>query len=244
MRPYYQHGGITIYHGKSEEVLSGLRLDVPHESWISSDIASDWKTSQKRVLVTDPPYGVMLGDSGTGQEYERGQQGYASFKDTPEYLQEVVLPIIRSCLAACDRGVITPGNRHAFLYPQPSDIGTWFNPAGTGRGKWGYLLAHLILFYGKDPRGGRNATASSVWGLNDSVAAMKNVDHPCPKPLKFAKWMVNKACLGGELVLDPFMGVGTTLLAAKDLSLEAIGIEMEERYCEIAAKRLAQEVLF
>jgi len=66
--------------------------------------------------------------------------------------------------------------------------------------------------------------------------------HPTPRKLAHVRWLVN--WFGGELVIDPFMGSGTTLRAAKDCGRRAIGIDIVERYCEIAAKRLAQGVLF
>ena len=67
--------------------------------------------------------------------------------------------------------------------------------------------------------------------------------HPTQKPLAVMLWAIQQPKETCELILDPFMGSGTTLRAAKDLGRKAVGIEIEERYCEIAAKRLGQEVL-
>jgi site-specific DNA-methyltransferase (adenine-specific) len=63
--------------------------------------------------------------------------------------------------------------------------------------------------------------------------------HPCQKPTALMRWIIKRIGIYG-LIVDPFMGSGTTLRAAKDLGLKAIGIEISEQYCEIAAKRLAQ----
>lgn len=67
--------------------------------------------------------------------------------------------------------------------------------------------------------------------------------HPCPRKIGHTRWIVDKWSAPEDSILDPFMGSGTTLRAAKDLGRKAIGIEIEERYCEIAARRLQQEVL-
>ncbi len=82
-----------------------------------------------------------------------------------------------------------------------------------------------------------------VWrGLCRETEANQRIEHPTQKPIKVMAWAIE--LLGGEAtILDPYMGSGSTLIAAKQLGREAIGIEIEERYCEIAAKRLAQSVL-
>jgi site-specific DNA-methyltransferase (adenine-specific)/modification methylase len=75
--------------------------------------------------------------------------------------------------------------------------------------------------------------------LRDSERGQTRL-HPTQKPLVLMRWIIEKCPPG--IVLDPYMGSGTTLRAAKDLGRRAIGVEIEERYCEIAAKRLEQGV--
>jgi site-specific DNA-methyltransferase (adenine-specific) len=112
----------------------------------------------------------------------------------------------------------------------------WFKPGSTGQSKLGgFSTFENILCYGKHPkRIYQDAISlSSVSNLNSDT-----LDHPCPKPLKLFTWLVDVASLDHAIVLDPFLGSGTTLVAAKLLGRRAIGIEIEEHYCEIAANRL------
>lgn len=171
------------------------------------------------AVVTDPPYGVGI--------------DYGSFHDTPEYIQATVIPIVEACRSRFGRVVVTSGNRCAWLYPPPDDVGVWFNPAGTGFGKWGFNLAHLILYYGKDPK--PKTSGSSVTGLVDRA---DKVSHPCPKPVPFMRWLVNKASLPDEIVLDPFMGSGATGEACMQTGRKFVGIELDDRYFDIACERI------
>ena len=69
----------------------------------------------------------------------------------------------------------------------------------------------------------------------------KEMPHPTPRKLSHVTWLIK--WFGGDSIIDPFLGSGTTLLAAKNLNRRAIGIEIEEAYCAIAASRLGQSVL-
>ncbi len=176
------------------------------------------------LVLTDPPYGVGL--------------AYASFEDSTEAIRLIVADILPVLCSCAKRVALTPGVKNMFLYPQPNHVGSFSYPAGAGLNSWCFTCWQPIFFYGKDPYGGKGSMPDS---FVSGEAAEKN-GHPCPKPIGQWKWLLKRASLDGECVLDPFMGSGTTLVAAKDLGRQAIGIEIEERYCEIAAKRLAQSV--
>lgn len=209
---------VNLFCGDSETILKG---------WTGDGFDS---------LITDTPYGVMLGEVVNGQAKAKSQSKYEDFSDTPEYIKTKVAPIVSLALSMSKRAAITCGNRNAWLYPPPDDIGVWYNPAGSGINKWGFSLAQLILYYGKDPRAGKNIYASSVTGKSDRSGI--EIDHPCPKPLAFMRWLVAKASLPGDTIIDPFMGSGTTGVAAVQLGRNFVGIELNKGYFEIAQERI------
>ena len=129
-----------------------------------------------------------------------------------------------------------------WAYPEPEALGCIFTPNGAGRCSWGFQCVHPVLFYGKDPflADGKGSRPNS-WRTEQPN--LEHFEHPCPKPEGWMRWAVNRASRISETILDPFMGSGTTLVAAKRLGRKAIGIEIEECYCEIAAKRLSQGAL-
>ena len=162
---------------------------------------------------------------------------YKSFDDTPEYVSTVCVPAVKACLAASDRLAMTPGNKCMWLYPQPDDVGIWYNPASTNRGRWGFSFANaFIFFYGSDPHNvGKGMRPNSLSGACDPVS---DIDHPCPKPLLFTKWLVSRTTLDGDTVLDPFMGSGTTGVACHEIGRRFVGIEMEPAYFDVACRRI------
>jgi len=241
MTPYFDDGQCVIYHGDARELLPQLTWDA---------------------LVADPPYGTGWYATDTDVTRELVplvQRGRACVFGYPERL-------VRLCLlaevvptewitwwptnGAC-RGFNLSGARNesesvaffgkhrlAELREPRSESSRRVVEAGYQARAGG----HGKNFSGGDPESKR---LGDVWryaspGLG-FLAAQRL--HPNEKPLALMRRLVEAEAAAGELVLDPFMGSGTTLRAAKDLGRRAIGIELEERHCETAAKRLSQQVL-
>lgn len=216
MKPYYEQDGITIYHGDCRDILPTL--------------------DEIDVVLTDPPYGID-GGRGMGAIRERGKYA-GGFVDDTENIRTVVVPIIEKCIERARCVVVTPGNRNFGMYPQPQSFGAFYQPAAVGLQSFGNLDAQPIFYYGTAGGGRMGKPCSYV--LTEQPEAN---GHPCPKPLRAWRKLLANVSEPNQTVLDPFMGSGTTLRAAKDLGRKAIGIELNERYCEIAVNRLRQGVL-
>jgi site-specific DNA-methyltransferase (adenine-specific) len=192
------------------------------------------------AVVTDPPYGVELKETRT--KHRRVAAEYISTDDSPEAVLAVVLPAMDLCRELSDCMAITPGTRLLQRYPKADDIGSIFFPNGAGVGRWGFICNHPILFYGKCPylaagKGSRpNGVSATHWNRR------KDAEHPCEKPLQMMEWIVNRASLEGDSVLDPFMGSGTTGIACVKSGRRFIGIEKEPRYFDIACRRIEEAV--
>jgi site-specific DNA-methyltransferase (adenine-specific) len=220
--PYYQDDHCTIYHGDCREVLPGLTADA---------------------IVTDPPF--KLSQSYAGNVDADNLDAVASIKDTAVAL--------RSALRPGGVAIVIYDNR---IMP--------FGIDAMRRAGWQYL--RLLAFYRRwgnahqlhgwmsttDPvlvfvNPGGKPTFHGEWRHDCYIRATPEpVDfgHPAQKPADMMRHLVERVTPPGGVVLDPYAGSGSTLVAASQTGRKAIGIEIEERYCEIAAKRLGQEVLF
>ena len=190
------------------------------------------------ACVTDPPYGIGL-TAKQHKWFDRKGTGYApTFDDSPEFVQDVVIPSIAKCRMVARVVVVTPGPKCLWLYPQPDGWGVIFNKAGSGIGPWGFQCAQPVLYYGKCPYTARGlGNRPSSWEQSP-VDYSEKCDHPCPKPLGMVSWLVCRASLGGETILDPFMGSGTTGVACVKTGRRFIGIEIDPGYFAIARKRI------
>jgi site-specific DNA-methyltransferase (adenine-specific) len=181
------------------------------------------------LILTDPPYGVDL-------EYADYRDTEASWFD----LLDKAIPIMR------DRAdmVIMPScqiKRLGWFYRnhEPDWIIAWHKGSPGHVSAVGFNDWEPLVVWGRT----RGLSMHDHLSVNNDER-MGAYGHPCPKPLRWAKWIVSRACPDAGCVIDPFMGSGTTMRAAKDCGVRGIGIELSERYCEIAANRLRQGVLF
>jgi site-specific DNA-methyltransferase (adenine-specific) len=213
MKPYYQDEAVTIYHGDCREVLPTF----------PDDFAG--------LLHTDPPFGLGNFVQTTGRIMGRGKgRGVAVGWNEQTPTAEVFAEMRRVSL-------------HRIVWG--ANFFNCFEPSG---GAIVWIKCQAMPNFSKADIAScthfkKTETVTIPW-TNFTVTHLAESDHPCERPVELYRWALDyipPARTG--LVLDPFMGSGTTLRAAKDLGRRAIGIEIEERYCEIAAKRMAQEVL-
>jgi DNA modification methylase len=191
------------------------------------------------AIVTDPPYGVGLGVAKDmrGGKHGLAKASYNDYKDTYENFVSMIVPRLTESLKISRRGAVFSGP-HLQEQPKATAIGGIFCSAGTGRHSWGFKTFLPILFYGKDPKLHHGARPNV---LSSNARSEKN-GHPCPKPLEWMVWLIERTTLPGETVLDPFMGSGTTGVACVKTGRNFIGIEINPDYHAIAEKRIAAEL--
>ena len=247
MKPYYQDTYVTIYHGDCRNILSQLE--------------------PVGLILTSPPYNMRLrirnGEYTEREWAEHFSKKYSDFHDAypiEEYYQ-IHKTVIEQCLKLSPllfyNIQIVTGSKEAWfrLIGEFSrylkDIIVWdkgegqpaMHPAVINRSY------ELILIFEANATAGRafsqycfnRGEMPDIWRLGRGGKG--NTDG---HSATFPSSLVSRIIIGwgriNDIILDPFMGSGTTLRVAKDLGRQTIGIEIEEKYCEIAAKRMAQEV--
>ena len=229
--PYYRDDRVTLYHGDCREVLADM-----------ADRSVD-------CVITDPPYDARTHRGALTNK--GGAKGGSIAVDFDAFTHERQIETFAE-LGRITKGwvVATLATATAFrfdLEPPPTlrslRVGAWVkpNPMPQISGDRPGMGWEPVMFLHRDdirPRWNGGGKAG-VW----STPVAQNEGHPTAKPLAMVRDWVRLFTNPGDLVLDPFAGSGTTLRAALDEGRRAIGVELEERYCEVIAKRLAQDVL-
>jgi site-specific DNA-methyltransferase (adenine-specific) len=230
--PYYDHAGITIYHGDCLELMPQL------------------PEACAGVIYTDPPF-TSAGGSTNGKVLDADTQFFGHwFDDVAEQMRRCSSPA--SCwLMHCDwrtigviqRSVQRAGRNirsEAFRVTQA----LYWHRGSIGMGSPFRNAVEMIAF-APGPRWASQMPKNVSTLIEERWPYGYKQHHGAEKPVPLIERLLKLIDPGvGLRVLDPFAGSGSTLIAARNLNRYAIGIEREERYCEIAAKRLQQEVLF
>lgn len=219
MTPYYADDLVTIYHG---------------------DCRADWTRREFAalgydVIVTDPPYGIAWTKGLNRAAGSRAHDGIVNDEDTTA--RDGILgirPDVPGIVFGSFYAPFPENVRQVLVWHKPGDAGLVGSVTGYRRD------AEPIFLTGTWPL--RTVERSSVIHVTAGIAATAaETGHPHTKPLALMVRLIEAAPAG--TILDPFMGSGSTLVAAKSLGRKAIGIEVDEAYCEIAARRCSQEVL-
>lgn len=262
MKPYYESDGVTIYLGDNRDVLPAIGPNCADLVFTSPPYnlgnTSGGGMPGKKPLGHYDPAGGMGKRGGMGK-WSGGAlaHGYDAYKDNMPHAEYVAWQ--QETLMACWRALTEAGAifyNHKprvlngvlvtpFAYVPPDlpvrQVVIWQRAGGVNFSPAFYLPTHeWIVILAKDAfrLASKGASgAGDVW----SVAQESNPDHPAPFPERLPLTAIETT--GARVVLDPFAGSGTTLVAAKRLGRQAIGIELNERYCEIAARRLSQGAL-
>ncbi len=261
MKPYYEHAGITIYHGDNADVLSIVKgvdccvTSPPYDSLRKYGGHSwDFELTAKGILYSLVTGGVVVWI--VNDETENGDESGTSFRQALRF-KEIGFRLHDTMIwnKGCFTGVGSVSVRYGpateFMFILSKDKPKTFNPIRDRKNIWagtkgkadtvrlpsGEMLRKTHV--GKLQE--ENGIRFNIWNISPEMSNLERV-HPGQFPLDLAADHIRSWSNGGDLILDPFCGSGTTLRAAKDLGRKAIGIEIEEKYCEIAAKRLSQEV--
>ena len=236
--PYYQRDEITIYHGDCLKIL-------PH-------------LTECDITFSSPPYNTIAATkpSGLMAEHNRkqneGYDGYSDDLDEPQY-QEWIREVFGHC-RQLSKGLVWINHKTRYrdkqgihplaIFPWPfySEV-VWDRGGSITLNARKFAPSHEYLYGFGIPHYWDNHmnTKMTVWRIPPEREVK---GHPCPFPVVLASRCIAASCPDGGVVLDPFMGSGTTMLAARADKKRGIGIEINERYCEIAAKRLSQGALF
>lgn len=245
MTPYYEQSGATIYHGNCVEVLESVAPFVDH-------------------TMTDPPYArdVYLRmrapdskeGSGTIKRLKKSSGLVKMAAGDIGCVDDLIAPVSKLLGVLTKRWAIVFSDveschlwRTALVASSMTYIrtGAWVKPDAMPQmsgDRPAVGFEPCTIAHGVSPKRWNGGGHQAVWTHYISKGS-ERPDHPCPKPESLMLELVRLFSDAGESILDPFMGSGTTLVAAKRLGRRSIGIEVEEKYCEIAAKRLAQEAL-
>lgn len=208
---------MSLYYQDDHVTLYHGDCLTEHREWLGAD-----------VLVTDPPYGMSYK---SGFASKRGMKDIANDKSTEARDNVLRAWGDRPALAFGTWRVDKPaGVKQTPIWDKGDDPGM-----GDLKMPWGSYWEEIYVF-GSGFIGKRRNGILRGW----SGAKGNDTGHPTPKPVPLMEALIAK-CPPGTIA-DPFAGSGSTLVAAKNLGRKAIGVELEEKYCEIIAKRLSQEV--